>query len=58
MGRLRGIDHFTGLTHREWVRFIPGLRRERSTMDSVVASEAIDPGSTPGTRTNFQSAAE
>jgi hypothetical protein len=26
---------------------------ECSTMDSVVASEAIDPGSTPGIRTSF-----
>src|SRR5205823_3124746 len=30
------------------------LRRGHSTMDSVVASEAIDLGSTPGARTSFR----
>ena len=31
---------------------------ERSTMDSVVASEAIDVGSIPAARTNFKQAVE
>lgn len=31
---------------------------ERSTMDSVVASEAIDVGSIPAARTNFEQAVE
>ena len=47
----QGSGVTAGLTLRAGGRFIPSGFRECSTMDSVVASEAIDPGSTPGIRT-------
>ena len=42
------LAHGVGLTRRGRLRFIRNCVCERSTMDSVAASEAVDPGSTPG----------
>ena len=48
----------TGLTRPNPTHFMAGQFCERSTMDSVVASEAIDVGSIPAARTNSEQAVE
>ena len=48
-------SHKTGLKSPEAGECCRPVVCECSTMDSVAASEAVDPGSTPGTRTSLRS---